>query len=70
MTSTSAGSPLRWHRAVPITVAELPEGISAKIYQLAGLMKGDYEDDIIKVLQQRGRLRCMQGYLKGSRFLH
>ena len=39
-----------------ITVAELPEGISAKIYQLAGLMKGDYEDDIIKVLAQRGKV--------------
>ena len=48
-----------------ITVAELPEGISAKIYQLAGLMKGDYEDDIIKVLAQRGKVALdMQGYLR------
>ena len=45
-----------------ITVAELPEGISAKIYQL---MKGDYEDDIIKVLAQRGKVALdMQGYLR------
>ena len=48
-----------------ITVAELPEGVSSKVYQLAGLMKGDYEDDIIKVLAQRGKVALdMQGYLR------
>lgn len=46
-------------------MAELPEGVSSKVYQLAGLMKGDYEDDIIKVLAQRGKVALdMQGYLR------
>lgn len=48
-----------------ITVAELPEGISAKIYQLAGLMKGDYEDDIIKVLRNGARLRWICRAISG-----
>lgn len=48
-----------------ISVAELPEGVSAKVYQLAGLMKGDYEVDLIKVLAQRGKVALdMQGYLR------
>ncbi len=52
-------------------MAELPEGISAKIYQLAGLMKGDYEDDIIKVLAQRGKVCAgYAGLSQGSRSLH
>lgn len=48
-----------------ITVAELPKDVRAKVYQLAGLMKGDYEDDIIKILAQRGKVALdMQGYLR------
>ena len=50
-----------------ITAAELPgeDEVSSKVYQLAGLMKGDYEDDIIKVLAGRGKVALdMQGYLR------
>lgn len=47
-----------------IKVAELPD-VDAKVYQLAGLMNGDYEDDIIKVLSKKGKVALdMQCYLR------
>jgi sugar/nucleoside kinase (ribokinase family) len=39
--------------------------VDARVYQLAGLMNGDYEDDIIKVLSQKGKVALdMQCYLR------
>lgn len=51
-------------RGSRITVAELPD-VESKVYHLAGLMDGDYEDDIIKVLAKKGKVALdMQCYLR------
>lgn len=48
-----------------IKVAELPDDVESKVFHLAGLMNGDYEDDIIKVLAKKGKVALdMQCYLR------
>ena len=50
--------------ANPFTVDDIPE-IDAKIYHLAGLLVGDYDDDIIKTLAVRGMVAVdVQGFLR------
>ena len=48
-----------------IEASEIPTDISAKVYHLAGLIKGDFEDEMIKILSERGKVALdMQGYLR------
>ena len=48
-----------------IMASEIPTDIKAKVYHLAGLIKGDFEDEMIKVLSERGKVALdMQGYLR------
>lgn len=44
---------------------DLPDNISAEIYHLAGLVYGDYSDDMIPALSKRGDVAVdVQGYLR------
>lgn len=48
-----------------ISVSDIPAGVSAEIYHLAGLVAGDYEADVIKKLASRGKVAVdVQGYLR------
>lgn len=48
-----------------ISAADIPEGVEAEIYHLAGLVVGDYDDNIIKDLAKKGRVAVdVQGYLR------
>lgn len=48
-----------------LSPADLPEGISAKIYHLAGLVVGDYAPDMIPALAKKGMVAVdVQGYLR------
>ena len=49
----------------PFTAADVPETVSAEIYHLAGLVAGDFGDDLIPALAKRGRVAVdVQGYLR------
>lgn len=51
--------------ASKILPEDIPADISASVYHLAGLMYGDFEDEIIKALSARGKVALdMQGYLR------
>ena len=48
-----------------ITAAEIPDDVQAKVFHLAGLMNGDYENAIIPMLAKRGKVALdMQCYLR------
>lgn len=48
-----------------ISPTDLPEGISSEIYHLAGLVTGDYSDNMIPALEKRGNVAVdVQGYLR------
>ena len=48
-----------------IVAAEIPDDVQAKVFHLAGLMNGDYEDAIIPALAKRGKVALdMQCYLR------
>ncbi len=52
-------------RGDKITFDDIPDGIEAEIYHLAGLLFGDYSDDLIEKLSQKGRVAVdVQGYLR------
>ncbi len=47
------------------TIEDVPEDITADIYHLAGLVVGDYADDLIPALARRGNVAVdVQGYLR------
>ncbi len=49
----------------PITENDVPAGVTAKIYHLAGLVVGDYGENIIPALAERGLVAVdVQGYLR------
>ncbi len=48
-----------------ITLEDIPKDVSSKVFQLAGLMYGDYEDEMIPELAKRGKVALdMQCYLR------
>jgi len=48
-----------------IRACDIPETLGASVYHLAGLVKGDYEKDMIKKLALRGKVAVdVQGYLR------
>lgn len=48
-----------------ISAADIPDGVEAEIYHLAGLVVGDYDKNIIKDLALRGKVAVdVQGYLR------
>ena len=52
-------------RGAPFTPEDIPEGIDAAIYQLAGLVYGDYADGLIPFLSEKGKVAVdVQGYLR------
>ena len=52
-------------RGEPFCAADVPEDLPAEIFQLAGLVYGDYADDMIPSLAKRGRVAVdVQGYLR------
>ena len=53
------------HQGSQIMVAELPDDVESKVYHMAGLMRGDYEDEMIRELSKRGKVALeMQCYLR------
>ena len=52
-------------RGDPIGEADLPAGIEAEIWHLAGLVFGDFTDGLIPALAKKGRVAVdVQGYLR------
>ena len=48
-----------------IAASDIPEGVEADIYHLAGLVAGDYDKNIIKDLAAKGKVAVdVQGYLR------
>lgn len=48
-----------------LSAADIPAGVEAEIYHLAGLVVGDYDENIIKDLSARGKVAVdVQGYLR------
>ncbi|MBQ6421653.1 MAG: ribokinase [Clostridia bacterium] len=49
----------------PIAVSDVPAGVTADIYHLAGLLVGDYAPDLIPALARRGDVAVdVQGFLR------
>ncbi|MEI6578275.1 MAG: PfkB family carbohydrate kinase [Eubacteriales bacterium] len=40
----------------PFTIADMPEGLSADIYHFAGLIVGDFDNDMMKALSKKGAI--------------
>ena len=52
-------------QAPAITADDLPTGVTARIYHLAGLVTGDFAPDLIPLLAQRGMVAVdVQGWLR------
>lgn len=50
-----------------ISAKDIPEGVAASVYHIAGLLYGDYEPDIIKNCAVLGKVAVdVQGYLRHS----
>ncbi len=51
--------------ADPFTAADLPEGLTAGIYYMGGLMKGEFPEPFIVEMAQRGKVAVdVQGFLR------
>lgn len=51
--------------AEPFSMKDLPPDIESEIYHLAGLMRGDFAEDMVEKLAARGRVAVdMQGFLR------
>ena len=51
--------------STPFTLEEIPEGVTAETYQLAGMWRGEYSDEFIKELSGRGAVALdIQGILR------
>ena len=52
-------------RGTPFTMADLPEGISGDIYQFAGLIYGDYPEEMLLACAEKGAIAVdVQGFLR------
>lgn len=52
-------------RGTPFTMADLPSDVTGSIYQFAGLIVGDYSDDMIAACAERGAVAVdVQGFLR------
>lgn len=48
-----------------IMMDDIPKDVSSRVFQMAGLMYGDYEDEMIPMLSERGKVALdMQCYLR------
>ncbi len=53
--------------ADPFKIEEVPD-VNTSIYHLAGLIAGDFEDDMIKILSDRGKVAVdVQGFLRKNK---
>lgn len=50
-----------------ITAAEIPNDIETKVFHMAGLIRGDFEDEMIRVLSERSKVALdVQGILRAA----
>jgi len=53
--------------ADPFTLSDIPENMTAGLYYLGGLIKGEFPEDFVEELAKRGRLAIdVQGFLRVS----
>ena len=51
--------------AAPFEIDDLPAGMDAEIYYMGGLMKGEFPDDFVLAVAQRGRVAVdVQGFVR------
>lgn len=51
--------------ADPYTIQDIPEGVEAKVYHLAGLINGDYSPDLIPYLSKKGKVAVdISGFMR------